>query len=167
MLKLLHIVAWILTKLGRRRVIYDHLLPDDPYLLRHYIFGAKFWFGGYRKSGVIPAGLGPLRPGNHRHLMIALHRILKGDGDGQHSHPGSYLAIVLWGGYWEITQTGRYWRGPGSIRFRCADSFHRLEIDHDRPVYTLFFMFKRIQNWYFIIDGQSVPHEIHLGEESP
>ncbi len=165
MLLLCNILAWILTKLGRRRIIYDHIVRSDPYLLRHYIFGARFWFGGNRQFLPIPANQAHRRPKNHKRLMISLHNILKSDGDTQHSHPATYFALVLTGGYFEHTQTGKHWRGPGSFRIRCLDSFHRIEVPHDRPVYTLFIMFKRQSDWFFL-EGESkaVPHQIHLGE---
>jgi hypothetical protein len=135
----------MLTRLGRRRVIMDHVAPDKEYLLRHYLLGKR----------------------EHKHFVVCLHQILRSDMDFLHSHPASYLAIVLTGGYWEHTITGKHWRGPGSIRFRPADSFHRIEIDHNRPVYTLFIMFRRESDWYFLVDGKPIPHETHLGHHSP
>ncbi len=146
MLKLLHIVAWILAKLGRKRVIFDHMEQDKEYLWRHYILGKR----------------------EHKHFVVCLHRILRSDLDVLHSHPASYFAVVLTGGYFEHTQTGKHWRGPGSMRFRCMDSFHRIEVPHKEEVWTLFIMFRRQSDWFFL-DGNSVaiPHEQWLGHHSP
>jgi hypothetical protein len=145
MLKLCQFIAWILTLLGRKRVIMDHLEQDKEYLWRHYLLGKR----------------------EHKHFVVCLHKILRSDMDFLHSHPASYFAVVLTGGYWEYTISGRHWRGPGSMRFRCMDSFHRIVIDHDRPVWTLFIMFQRKDDWYFLVNGKAVPHEQHLGHKSP
>ncbi len=145
MLKLIRCIAWILTKLGRRRVIMDHCEPTEEYLWRHYLLGRR----------------------EHKLFVACLHRILRSDADFLHSHPASYFAIVLTGGYWEHTISGKHWRGPGSMRFRCVDSYHRIEIDHIKPVWTLFFMFRRTSDWFFLVNGKAVPHEQWLGHHSP
>ncbi len=168
MLLLCHILAYILTKMGRRRVIYDHLNPDGPYLLRHYICGAGLWFGGDRQYWPIPIGVEHKKPKAHHRLMIGLHRILVSDGDGLHSHPSDAFSLVITGGYFEITLLGRTWRKPWSWRFLSCDSFHRLEIGGKIPVYTIFIMFNRRQDWYFIPkEVEVIPHAIHLGHELP
>ena len=44
---------------------------------------------------------------------IFLHKILKSDLGDLHDHYWSYFTIILKGGYWETTENGRFWRGPG------------------------------------------------------
>lgn len=143
MLFLCKLLARILTALGRKRVIMDHLAKTKEYLHRYYILGRR----------------------EHKWFVVCLHHILRSDRDCLHSHPASYLAIVLTGGYWEKTMVGTFWRGPGSIRFRSADSFHKIELG-DKPTWTMFIMFRRTQDWYFMVRGKAIPHEVHLGHHS-
>ncbi len=144
MLILCKLLAHILTKLGRKRVIMDHIAKTKEYLHRFYILGRR----------------------EHKWFVVCLHHILRSDRDGLHSHPASYYALVLTGGYWEKTLTGKYWRGPGSFRFRSADSFHKIELG-TKPTWTIFIMLKRTQDWGFLIRGKFIPHEQHLGHKSP
>jgi hypothetical protein len=65
---------------------------------------------------------------------IFLHGMYEPEGDKDehcHDHPWSFVSLVLWGGYFEVshdtkTFTHRVWR-PGSIRFqRAQGAFHRI-----------------------------------------
>ena len=41
-----------------------------------------------------------------------------------------FISIPLYPGYWEYTETGKYWRGPLSIKFANANTFHRVDLNH-------------------------------------
>ncbi len=143
MRKFLEKLGWLLEKLGRKRVIYDHMDPTREYMHRYYLFGKR----------------------NHRFFTLTIHHILCSDMDGLHDHPFSYSALILSGGYTEHTLHGDYWRGPGSLRWRCAESFHRLEAG-DKTTWSLFAMGPRTKDWGFLVDGKWVDHQTHLGHES-
>ncbi len=165
MRKLCEITAWLLTRLGRvevaiaklfykdkdlaekqwsrYRMILDHIDHFSDYLLRIYMIGRR----------------------EHQRLYVALHHILKSDPDALHDHPNSYCVIVLCGGYNECHLDGtKIWRGPWSIRFRSAESFHRIEAG-PTTTWTLFIGFRRRRNWGFLVDGKWIRHQQHLGIE--
>lgn len=115
---------------GRVRIIYDHLDPNLPYLIRFYpLFKDRPWW--------IP-------------FNLFLHQVLKNDEGGLHDHPWWYLTLVLSGGYWEHTPTGRRWHGPGSILLRKSTSFHKLELNNGQPCWTLFLCGPSRRVWGFI-----------------
>ena len=75
--------------------------------------------------------------------------------------------MILKGGYWEHTETGKHWRGPGHIRFRKAKNLHWLELAKDKngdniPCWSLFFMGKQKHDWGFMKDGEWVQNELYL-----
>ena len=75
---------------------------------------------------------------------ITLHKVLVSDEPTLHDHPWSWGAIILKGGYWEHTPQGKFWRGPGHIRFRTAKDLHWLELAKDSegnniPCWSIFF----------------------------
>lgn len=43
-----------------------------------------------------------------------------------HDHPWDFLAIVLWGGYWESINGKTHWRWPGSVLYRPAETKHNV-----------------------------------------
>jgi hypothetical protein len=92
---------------------------------------------------------------------IRIHEILRSDDDRAfHDHPWAYITIILRGGYWEVqpvfnvsgiyTGDKRKWYAPGSILFRRAKSWHRLEIEPGAVATTLFITFKYRQKWGFM-----------------
>jgi hypothetical protein len=94
-----------------------------------------------------------------------LHHILASDTDKAfHDHPWPYLTIILRGGYFEVTpvfdKAGFYtgdktvWRGPGSVLFRKANTFHRLVVPTGETAWTLFTTGKFVQKWGFLIHPQ-------------
>ncbi len=90
---------------------------DEPFMVRYYLLFRKRpkWF-----------------PFN-----ILLHKILKSDLGDLHDHYWSYITIILKGGYWESTENGTFWRGPGYIGFRKATDRHSLKIPEGKPAWTL------------------------------
>ena len=97
----------IMDYFGRYRIINDRI-GDEPYLERFYLF---------------------LRDRKDFPFNIFLHRFLKSDPDDLHDHPWAFRSLILFGGYWEYTETGKTWRGPLSYRYAPANTFHRVELD--------------------------------------
>ena len=109
--------------IGRRRVITDRS-GRVPYLIRYYIF--------LKDRKTFP-------------FNITLHKVLVSDEPKLHDHPWNWGALILAGGYWEHTPEGKFWRGPGHIRFRSADDLHWLELAKDKdgnniPCTSIFYM---------------------------
>ncbi len=108
---------------SRKRLLLDRgpSWPDydkaEPFMVRYYLLFRKRpkWF-----------------PFN-----ILLHKILKSDLGDLHDHYWSYITIILKGGYWESTENGTFWRGPGYIGFRKATDRHSLKIPEGKPAWTL------------------------------
>jgi len=108
---------------SRKRLLLDRgpSWPDydkaEPFMVRYYLLFRKRpkWF-----------------PFN-----ILLHKILKSDLGDLHDHYWSYITIILKGGYWESTENGTFWRGPGYIGFRKATDRHSLKIPRGKPAWTL------------------------------
>ena len=59
-------------------------------------------------------------------------------GEGVHNHLCPYITIVIKDGYWETLKSGRYWRAPGYIGFRSANSFHRVDLKEGTKPLTIF-----------------------------
>ena len=93
----------------RKRIIYNRDSTKE-YLVRYYLF---------------------LKDRKNFPFNFTLHKVMMSDEPILHSHPWSWGALILKGGYWEHTPEGRFWRGPGSLRFRKADALHYLELDKD------------------------------------
>ena len=113
--------------------------PSNPYLRRWYIIPRNDW------------------------LCIYLHQFLRDDDDrALHDHPWHSLSFLVWGRYVEQTPTGKvdpatgeklYLRRlyrMGSIKYRCAEYAHRIELVDGRPTWTLFFTGTRVREWGFL-----------------
>ena len=141
-----------------------------------------------------------LIPYNRTGIAARVHRFLDSDpGRDLHDHPWPYISIVLRGGYFEVTRCTpskpctscaearewgiveeladadcprlvATWRGPGSVAFRRASSFHRIDLNidhiHGRPrdCWTLFITFRARQPWGFLVNGEKVPASEYLGD---
>lgn len=131
--------------------------PDDPYLLRWWVWPRNKW------------------------LNLYLHRVLRSDDDrALHDHPWINMSYIVDGGYNEVTFDGplydpthgelpaqtRTYRGAGEFKFRKPTALHRLELIEDvHPVYaghgnvieelvprealTLFLTGPRVRTWGF------------------
>ena len=115
----------ILERLGRKKLVLDRgqSHPDyknaKPWMNRYYLLfrNRPKWF-----------------PFN-----ILIHEMLDDDhGEGVHSHLCPYITIILRGGYWETRKDGKYWRSPGYIGFRSANSMHRVDLEPGTKPLTLF-----------------------------
>lgn len=79
-------------------------------------------------------------------LHIRLHRISTCDATPfLHSHPFSYLSVILRGGYEEQTASGINRYGRGAILCRSSETHHRLASVDDGTM-TLFITWKRRDN---------------------
>ncbi len=129
----------------RKRIIYNRNNSQE-YLIRYYLF---------------------LKDRKDFPFNVTLHKVMMSDEPILHSHPWNWGAIILKGGYWEHTPEGKYWRGPGSIRFRKAEDLHYLELAKDKngnniPCWSIFFMGKKVDTWGFLVDGKIIESEEFL-----
>lgn len=131
----------LLEKLNRKRIILDRF--GNEYMHRYYL-GFKEKLNAHDTVRPYP--------------NVFLHKLLLSDEDRDvHDHPWNYCTIILAGGYWEWTpvfnaagaKIGELskWRGPGSIIWRRAETFHRLEMHS--PTWTLFMHGWRFREWGF------------------
>ena len=138
-------IAWLsryckqfMMFLGRYRIIYDRH-DKKPYLERYYLL--------FRDRNVAP-------------FNIFLHKFLKSDPDELHDHPWNYRTVILYGGYWEHTVSGKQWLGAGCSKFSKAESMHRIELDKNHPVcWTLFRPYKKSRSWGFMQNASWVAHD--------
>ena len=94
-------------------------------------------------------------------FSIKIRHILLSDDADLHSHPWAYMSFILWGGYTEVradyidrhnhkVELTRTKYGPGSILFRKAKGYHRLEVEGKRTCWTLVITFKKKHLWGFV-----------------
>lgn len=132
-----------LERHDRMRIIPDRF-GTGPYLTRYYLFlKDRDWFP----------------------INIFLHKFHTGDLDDLHDHPWIFCSIILRSGYWEHTPKGRFWRKAGSIRFSGAKSLHRIELEPDTDVWTIFITGPRVREWGFIVDGQWLDWRTYIKEK--
>jgi hypothetical protein len=83
-------------------------------------------------------------------LNIYIHRMWapRPHPHGCHDHPWSFIAIILWGGYYETMRGRTVWRGPGSLLFRPATSSHQTLTDR-RPHWSIIIAGAKIRGWGF------------------
>mgnify|MGYP001195331369 CR=1 FL=1 len=126
---------------GRYRLINDRI-DKEPYLERYYLF---------------------LKDRKDFPFNIFLHKFLNSDPDDLHDHPWSYISIPLYPGYWEHTEEGKFWRGPFCYRYAAANTFHRIELDKDKPYcWTLFMPGKKTRSWGFKTSEGWIQNEQYL-----
>lgn len=82
-------------------------------------------------------------------FAVYFHRFLSADDECMHDHPWPFISIILRGGYWEYTASGKRWYGPGRILFRAAEWVHRVEIVPGRTTWSLVIAGKRKRDWGF------------------
>lgn len=133
-----------LTDKKRRRVILDPI-TNKLYMLRYFLLNKN-------KN----------EENDQTKFNIFLHKIMLSDTRHFHDHPWNYITIILKGGYWENTPTGKFWRGPGSIRFNRAKNLHYLELKNETPCMTLFIRFKARRQWGFIVDNQWIHNKLYF-----
>ncbi len=134
----------LMNLLGRYRLINDRL-ENEPYLERFYLF--------LKDRGNFP-------------FNIFLHKFLKSDPDDLHDHPWNFRSLILYGGYWEYTEEGKFWRGPLTYRYSPATKLHRVELDKDNPTcWTLFIPGQRCREWGFKTDEGWIHNEKYINDK--
>lgn len=126
---------------------------DKPYLQRWTIFKCK-WFS------------------------IKIHKTILSDPADLHDHPWSYVSVILWGGYFEHTQSVKYlttetglyhWKivtairkryYPGCILVRKAQNPHRLEIPNNKYCITMIFTSYKWRDWGFVTKNGWKSHKL-------
>lgn len=94
-------------------------------------------------------------------VALRVHHILRSDMDRAfHDHPWPYISVILRGGYTEVKpvfesgiyvgDTRRYY-GAGSVLFRRAKAWHRLEVETGQTTWTLFLTGRYQQRWGFLV----------------
>ena len=115
----------LLTKIGRKKIVLDRgpshpkFNEAKPWMNRYYVLfrHRPRWF-----------------PFN-----ILIHEMLDDDhGDGVHNHLFPFITIILKDGYWETLKSGKFWRPPGYIGFRSANTFHRVDLKPGTKPITIF-----------------------------
>ena len=87
-----------------------------------------------------------------------LHNFHQGDRPDLHDHPWASGGVILAEGYREHTPKGVAEKRAGSCGFRGSKAFHWVELrpGTEGKVWSLFFTFKRVREWGFLVDGQWV-----------
>ena len=123
--------------LTRKRIIYDRD-GHSPYMIRHHLlFREKS--DHLERNVKVP-------------FNVYLHKILLSDKPILHDHPWSWGTFIISGGYWEHTPKGTFWRGPGSWRTQKSTDMHWLELNENKPCWTLFWHGARQRTWGFQTD---------------
>lgn len=87
-----------------------------------------------------------------RGWMLALHKIVRSDDDrALHDHSADNVSIILLGRYTEFPGEWGHGEvhGAGSIIFRRAEKPHRLVLDADSVVWTLWLRWPARREWGF------------------
>lgn len=153
-------LSWLAGKLYGRafKHPYMHLYHPDG---RPYMF--RFWLLKIGRSVTQDGEVSP------RWLGVRLHIICSSDDDRvPHDHPWPFCTFLLQGGYFEyrpINPSDWGWvqeesvrrYGAGSLIFRHATDWHRLELPPGKETVTLFIHGPRQQDWGFLVRGRKVP----------
>lgn len=116
---------------------------SEPYLIRYFLWA----------------------PRDKSKSRLYLHHILRSDHDkALHDHPWSFKSLILWGGYWEHSLSGKKWYGPGSILKRPARFRHRLEVE--RSAWTIVFCGPKEREWGFWTGRHSWCHWTNYNSDS-
>lgn len=78
---------------------------------------------------------------------VYLHIFVASDDECLHDHPWNFYSLILWGGYWEITPTGKKWYGPGRLLYRPATWKHQVVIK--KRAITLCVTTGKLRSWGF------------------
>lgn len=98
---------------------------------------------------------------------VRVHHILRKDDDRHlHDHPWDARTIILKGWYKELKEDGvEYLRKKGDTNPIKFGEYHRITEVSEGGVYTLFFTWKYMGTWGFLVDGVKVPWRKYLGME--
>lgn len=93
-------------------------------------------------------------------FSLRIHHILRSDEDrALHDHPWNFASLILWGGYFEVTQERdlldrtrhvQTWHGPLSLRRLRAETLHRVVIPEGRSAWTVVWTGPILRKWGFL-----------------
>lgn len=90
-------------------------------------------------------------------ISIYIHGIYKHDEDTHlHSHPWSFISLILKGSYVEETINGVVNRGFLSIAYRNSKDYHKIKKLNTKTVYSLVITGKRYPTWGYKVDNKHV-----------
>lgn len=134
-------MAFFERLLNRLFTRYDITRPDFPlYLTRWDVLDNRFGSG----------------------WRLFVHLFHRGDAENYfHDHPWSFWSLILWGGYWEHTENGRFWYGPLKLLRRPAEWRHRVETPEGKRCWTLVWTGEKYRSWGFWCPSGFLPWRKH------
>lgn len=108
---------------------------ENPYMLRWLLFFKNHFFN------------------------LFLHKFVRDDDDrARHCHPWWFISFVVWGSYFDHSETGVTWRRFGSIVFRRATYKHIVTLPRDlngkpKPCWTIVLTGAKCRKWGFWCPG--------------
>ena len=125
--------------LTRKRIIYDRVGGEAPYMIRHHLI--------FREKS------DHMEDNTRVPFNVYLHKIMLSDEPTLHDHPWNWGTFIISGGYYEHTPKGTFWRGPGSWRTQKSTDLHWLELKKNTPCWTLFWHGRKKRTWGFQTDN--------------
>lgn len=123
-----------------------------PYTKRHFENDGTGWVSWRRPIARLLQHIG---------IAIRVHHILRSDdARAFHDHPWWYCTVILRGGYTEVRPVFNYgmyegairsFQRPGTVLFRRAKSWHRLEVRTGESAWTLFITGRYTNKWGFLV----------------
>jgi len=91
-------------------------------------------------------------------FSIYIHGIYMHDLDAHlHNHPWKIWTMILKGGYYEDRENGQRSRRFGHMAYANTKAFHRINLLHRSPTYSLAIVGKRTNpKWGYLVDGRTV-----------
>lgn len=88
-------------------------------------------------------------------FTVYLHKLYAPDWHPQcHDHPWSFVAVLLAGGYLELTEAGDAWRRPGSVLYRPAEFSHNVVtrdvLGNPHVSWSVIFAGPKRRDWGFV-----------------
>jgi hypothetical protein len=97
-------------------------------------------------------------------LSVFIHRIVRSDyARHLHDHPWDFIAVLLSGTYTEVDSSGMHVIGRFLPRFRRAEYQHRLVLDDEKEVWSLFIHLRRRREWGFQTEQGWIDHSNYNG----
>ncbi|HJT76190.1 MAG TPA: hypothetical protein VJ739_03225 [Gemmataceae bacterium] len=122
-----------------RRPVLEIARRGQPRYLTRWTLAPRRWLAGF--------------------AAVMLHLFHRGDLEPyDHDHPWGFVTVILAGGYWEVTERGRVWYGPGSVLFRPARWRHRVSLPEGKTCWTLVVAFRKVRRWGFVCPGRGWIH---------
>lgn len=142
-----------------RKIPYSPIISrdgDELYMDRHWVFNPY----GKTEDGRTAPPKWPWLP------SIRVHHIcLPDDDDHEHDHPWDARTIILKGWYQEERRNAGFPKRlmvPGDTAPIKAGDFHRIDMVSDDGAYTLFFTWKYMEDWGFLVNNVKIPWRTYL-----